>query len=99
MDLMEKYLSRVKLDNIKAEKKAYKIYSKVLNDYLWLVGTEKELQEMVAEGIKEAIYTHEEVSRMIDEGVSKEGLAAIHKVKRNFPKSTIEDIYKIQKPH
>ena len=72
--------------------KAYKMYSKILDDYLWVVATGRELQEMVAEGINETIYTHEEVSRMIDDGVSKEGLKAIHKVKKAFSGSSIVDI-------
>lgn len=92
MDLMEKYLSRVKANNKRPEKKSYKIYSKILDDYLWLVPTDNEMQELVAEGIKETIYTHEEVSRMIDEGVSKGGLKAIHKVKQAFPLSSVEDV-------
>jgi len=73
-------------------KASYKIYSKILDDYLWIVATDKELQALVAEGIKEVIYTQEEVLRMIDEGVTKEGLKAIHKVKKVFPLSSVEDI-------
>ncbi len=73
-------------------KTTYKIYSKILDDYLWIVATDKELQALVEGGIKETIYTHEEVSRMIDEGISKEGLKAIHKVKKAFSGSSIEDI-------
>ncbi len=52
------------------------------------------LQGLVDEGITETIYTLEEVSRMINEGVTKEGLKAIHKVKNAFPASSIEDISK-----
>ena len=33
----------------------YKIHSKILDDFLWLVPTDKELQGLVGEGIKEAI--------------------------------------------
>ena len=72
--------------------KTYKIYSRILDNYLWIVATDKELKELVSEGIKETIYTHEEVSRMIDEGVSKEGLKTIHKVKKAFPLSSVEDV-------
>jgi hypothetical protein len=71
---------------------AYKIHSKILGDDLWIVATDRELQDLVDESIKETIYTQEEVSRMIDEDVSKEGLAALHKVKGAFPAATVEDI-------
>ena len=75
-------------------KVAYKIHSKILEDDIWVVPTEKELQELVDEGIEETIYTLEEVSRMIDEGVTKEELKSIHKVKNTFPSSIIEGISK-----
>ena len=81
----------------KSGKKAYKIHSEILNDDIWIVATDKELQGLVDEGIKETIYTQEEVSRMIDEGVSKEGLKAIHKVKEAFPAATVENIENEQK--
>jgi hypothetical protein len=71
---------------------AYKIYSKILGDYLWIVASDRDLQDLVDEGIKETIYTQEEVSRIIDEDVSKEGLTALHKVKGVFPAATVEDI-------
>lgn len=75
-------------------KVTYKIYSKILDDYLWLVPTDNEMKKLVTEGITDVIYTKKEVSRMIDESVSKEGLKAIHKVKNIFPGSSIEDIGK-----
>ena len=73
-------------------KVTYKIYSKILDDYLWIVATDNELKELVAEGIKETIYTHEEVSRMIEEGVSREGLVAIQEIKKGFPGATVGKI-------
>ena len=78
-------------------KVAYKIHSRILADYLWLVADDNELQGLVDEGITDAIYTKYEVSRMIDEGVTKEGLKAIHKVKGAFPAATVEDIDSEQK--
>lgn len=74
-----------------------KIHSRLLDDYLWIVATGKGLRELVTEGIQDVIYTQEEVSRMIDEDVSKEGLAAIHKVKKAFSGATVEDIENKQK--
>ncbi len=92
MDLMDKYLSRVKPDNKRPKNKPYKIYSKILKDYLWIAATDKELKELVSEGVKEVIYIQAEVSMLIEEGVSKEGLEAIHKIKQVFLESRIEDV-------
>ncbi len=74
--------------------KTYKIYSRILEDYLWIAATEEELQELVGEGITEVIYTQEETDKLMKDKVSKEGLKAIHKVKNAFPGSNIEDISK-----
>ena len=74
------------------EKVSYKIYSKILDDVAWIVATDKELKELVEEGIKETIYTHEEVSRMLEEGVSREGLVAIQEIKKGFPGATVGKI-------
>ncbi len=73
-------------------KVTYKIYSKILDDYLWIVATEEELQALVNEGTDDVIYSQGEILRMIDEGVPKEGLKAIHRVKKFFPGSSVEDI-------
>ncbi len=71
-------------------KAIYKIYSKILDDFLWIVANEKELRDLIAEGVKDAIYVHDDIEQL--EGISKEGLKAIHKIKRVFPGATIEDI-------
>lgn len=71
-------------------KAIYKIYSKILDDYLWIVANEKELRGLIAEGIQDAIYTHNDIDRL--DGISKEELQVIHKFKRIFPGSTVEDI-------
>ncbi len=73
-------------------KASYRIYSKILEDYLWIVTTNIGRKELIAEGVEDAIYTQEEVSRMIDEGISKEGLIAIHKVKKAFAGAMVEDV-------
>jgi len=92
MSLMEKYLSRVETENKKPKKLSYKIYSKILEDYLWIVTTDKARKELIAEGVKDAIYTQEEVAKLMDEGISKAELVAIHKIKKAFPGSSIEDL-------
>ncbi len=71
-------------------KAIYKVYSKILDAYLWVVATDAEMRKMLAEGVEEPIYTYDDITKL--EGVSKEGLKAIHKIKRVFPGSTVEDI-------
>jgi hypothetical protein len=71
-------------------KAIYKVYSKILDAYLWVVATNAEMKKMLDEGIEKPIYTYDDITKL--EGVSKEGLKAIHKIKRVFPGSTVEDI-------
>ena len=71
-------------------KAIYKIYSKILDDFLWIVANEKELRDLIAEGVQDAIYIHNDIEQL--DGISKEGLKAIHKIKRAFPGATIEGI-------
>lgn len=80
MDLMDKYLLRVKPEGREIELSGRK------------ETTNTEMQQMMAEGAEDATYTFEEVSQMIDGGVSKEGLVAIHKIKKVFAGSSIENI-------
>ncbi len=80
------------IKELKRVRKTYKIYSKILKDYLWIAATDKELKELVSEGVKEVVYIQAEVSMLIEEGVSKEGLEAIHKIKQVFLESRIEDV-------
>ncbi len=74
MDLMEKYLSRVKLEVGEKELKVNK--NEVINI----------LQ------VEEPVYSYKEVKKL--EGVSVEGLAAIHKVKNTFLGSSVVDVSK-----
>ncbi len=85
MSLMDKYLSRVKLEDREKE----------LNGRKPTINTE--IQKMMPEGAEDATYSFDEVSQMIDEGVSKEGLVAIHKIKKMFSGATVEDIESNQK--
>ncbi len=71
-------------------KAIYKVYSKILDDFLWIVANEKELRDLIAEGVQDAIYIHNDIEKL--DGISKEGLKAIHKIKKAFPGATIEDI-------
>ncbi len=78
------------IKELKQVRKTYKIYSKTLNDFLWVTATNTEMKKMLDEGIEEPIYTYYDVVKL--DGISKEGLKAIHKFKRIFPGSRIENI-------
>ncbi len=71
-------------------KAIYKVYSKILDAYLWVVATDVEMRKMLDEGTEEPIYTNEDITKL--EGGTKEELQVIHKIKRIFPGSTVEDI-------
>ena len=73
-------------------KATYKIYSKILDDCLWIAATDKELKELVDEGIKEVIYTQEEANKLMINKVTKEGLKKIYNIKKFFPGATVENI-------
>mgnify|MGYP003991849071 CR=1 FL=1 len=92
MDLVYKYLSRVRPEDKRSKGKYYKIYSKILEDDLWIVTTDRELKALVSKGITDVMYTQEEVSRMMDESVSEEGLKAVHKVKKSFSGAIVDSI-------
>jgi|GEM_PF-694929 len=60
-----------------------RIYSRLLDDTLWLVWDEAEMKQLIAKGIREAIYTANEISILRNK--SKEHLEAVHRTKKVFP--------------
>ncbi|MBT9169150.1 MAG: hypothetical protein DDT19_02504 [Syntrophomonadaceae bacterium] len=74
------------------EKVAYKVYSEILQAYLWIVDTDRDMHSLRSQGITEAIYSFKEIKELMK--LSKEDLKEIHRVKEAFPESTIEEINK-----
>jgi hypothetical protein len=74
------------------EKAAYKVYSELLQAYLWVADSDEDMKTLRDEGITEAIYTADEIRKL--KGMSKDYLREIHKVKAVFPESVIKDIQK-----
>jgi len=72
------------------DKEPYKIYSEILQAYLWIVETD---QDMHSEGVSEAIYTHDEIRKL--KGISKDSLKEIHKVKEVFENSKVAEVKKV----
>ena len=71
---------------------AIKVYSELLDCNLWLVATEKDMKALRQQGVKEAIYTAEEIKRLSSLG--KDFLNGLHRFKEVFSEGTIEEINK-----
>ena len=69
------------------EKVAYRIQSKLLECDLWLVESEESMSRLLTKGVKEPIYTHQEIGGLKHE--AKETIKAINDIKTLFPGSTI----------
>ncbi len=68
------------------------IYSEILQDYLWMVETERDKGDLIKEGIQNAIYTANEIKEMRSKELPKEALKDIHEVKKVFDKGKIESV-------
>ncbi|NCO67006.1 MAG: hypothetical protein COY75_03920 [Nitrospirae bacterium CG_4_10_14_0_8_um_filter_41_23] len=76
-----------------AKKKVVRVWSELLQAYLWVVDTDQDSHSLMSQGVSEAICTHDEIDKLKD--LSKDSLKAINKVKEAFPESTIEEINKL----
>lgn len=72
------------------EKVAYKVWSEILQAYLWVVADDEDIKALRAEGISEAVYTADEIEKL--KGIDKGSLKAVHKVKKVFESSKVEDV-------
>ena len=75
------------------DKVAYKVYSEILQAYLWVVETDQDMHFLRSQGITEAIYIADEEIKKL-KGLSKDSLKEIHKVKETFDKSQIMEVTK-----
>jgi len=71
------------------ERVAYKVYSEILQAYLWIVDTDQDMHSLRSQGITEAIYSADEIKKL--EGMERDSLKAIHQIKEVFPESSIEE--------
>ena len=72
------------------EKVVYKVYSEILQAYLWVVDTDQDMHSLRSQDITEAIYTGNEIRKL--KGLGKDSLKEIHKVKEVFPESIVDEI-------
>jgi hypothetical protein len=68
---------------------AYRIYSEILQAFLWVVDTDEDMKALRGKNVTEPIYTADEIRKL--KGIDKEDLKKIHKVKEVFENSKIED--------
>ncbi len=89
-DLAVRLLNEYKITPV--VKVAYRIYSEILQAYLWIAETDEDRHSLKSQGISESIYTSNEMWKL--KGVSKEHLKAVHEVKTVFKDSKIEECKK-----
>lgn len=68
---------------------AYKVYSEVLQVYLWVVADDRDIRSLRTTGVNEAIYTGNEIETL--RGKDKDSLRAIQKVKQAFDDSKVNE--------
>lgn len=73
-------------------KVAVRVYSEILQTYLWVVETDQDMHSLRSKGVKEAIYSTEEIQKLKD--LDNDSLREIHIIKETFPESNIEEIKK-----
>lgn len=74
------------------EKVAYRLYSEILQAYLWVVADDADVKALrVSQNITQPIYTADDIRNL--KGMNKEGLKTVHRVKEIFPKSAIAEIF------
>lgn len=91
MNLFKKYLNRVEKDLRETDRIAVRVYSEILDCYLWVVETDQDLHSLRSQDAPEAIYTGDEIKRL--QGLSKDSLKEIHKIKEVFTDSKVEEIF------
>ena len=74
------------------ERVAYRVYSEILQAYLWVADTDEDMHTLRGQGVTEVIYSKDEIRKL--RKLSKKDLKAIHEVKIAFPESSIENIEK-----
>jgi hypothetical protein len=72
---------------VKAKMAPVKIFSNLFNESLWLVADEEEMKVMISKGVKEAIYTVQDIALLRER--DELSLKAVQVTKKVFPGSTV----------
>jgi len=76
---------------IPTEKVAYRIYSEILEAFLWVVDTDEDMKSLRDRNITEPIYTADEIRKL--KGIDREDFKGVQKVKEVFENSKIEEFH------
>ncbi|OGW56026.1 MAG: hypothetical protein A2Y81_00795 [Nitrospirae bacterium RBG_13_43_8] len=74
------------------ERIAYKVWSEILQAYLWVVDTDHDMHSLRSQKVSEAIYAADEIGKL--KGIDIDSLKVIHKAKEVFQHSKVEEINK-----
>lgn len=69
---------------------AYRIYSEILEAFLWVVNTDEDMKSLRDRSITEPIYTADVIRKL--RGIDKEDLKKVHRVKEIFENSQVEEV-------
>jgi hypothetical protein len=80
-------LDRIRLLYIEAlfkygRRVAVKVYSEILQAYLWVVAADKDIHSLRSQGVSGAVYTANEIRKL--KSLNKESLREIHRVKETL---------------
>jgi hypothetical protein len=97
MNLLEKYLSKIKPDELRdtipePKKYAVLIWSEILQAHLWIVADDEHMRELRDDSARESIYKRDEIMRL--KGMNKDDLKRIHEVKELFSEASINSMKK-----
>lgn len=71
-------------------KVAYRIYSEILQAFLWVIDTDEDMKTLRDRHITEPIYTTAEIRKL--KGIDREDLKKVHRVKEIFENSQVEEV-------
>jgi hypothetical protein len=75
---------------IPTEKVAYRIYSEILEEFLWVADTDEDMKSLRNKNITEPINTADEIYKL--KGIDKEDHKKVHRVKEIFENSQVEEV-------
>lgn len=80
-------LNEGKIEPLRA---AIKVYSRILDAYLWVVQDEADREAL--HGVSDPVYTADEIRKLHAQKPSPETLRRVHEAKRAFPDSIVREV-------
>ncbi|MDA8169513.1 MAG: hypothetical protein M0Z59_07430 [Nitrospiraceae bacterium] len=88
-DAAIRLINEGKIEPLKA---AIKVYSRILDAYLWVIQNEADRETL--RGISDPVYTADEIDKLHSQKPSPEALRRVHEVKQTFPGAIIREVKK-----